>query len=170
MKTYITETKVRWSDLDPNRHLANSSYMNFTSFARIEYLRKCGISLEDLAEHKVGPVILREEFSFFKEAHEGQEIIITTAITGNSENGEIFEFEHNLYDKTTGNNLAYSRLVGLWMSMTTRRKMPFPEELQKRLVANLDPENLKIMSIKDLKELPVRAKNVDPKIFENVGR
>ncbi|MFA5620286.1 MAG: thioesterase family protein [Weeksellaceae bacterium] len=167
MKPYYAETKVRWSDMDPNRHLANSAYMNFTSFARIEYLRKIGITIEDMARLDIGPAVLREEISFFHEGHEGQEIMISVVISGNSEDGQIFEFEHNLYDKKTGKHLAYSRVFGLWFSRTNRKRMTPPAEINDKIKARLDPENLKILSMKDLKSLPVFPNNIDPKIFEN---
>lgn len=167
LNLYFSETTVRWSDLDANFHLANSSFMNFTSFARIDVLRKCGITLADLAKNKIGPAILREEISYFKEAHEGQEVMISVAITGQSENGEIYEFEHNLYDKQTGTHLAYSRLLGVWFSTAERKKMPPPEELKSKLEAIIDSENCKILSMKDLKDLPVHAKSIDPKIFQS---
>ncbi len=165
MKPFFAETIVRWSDLDANMHLANSSYMNFTSFARIQFLRHCGIKLSDLAKHRIGPAVLREEFSFFREAHEGQEVMISVAVTGNSENGEIFEFEHNLYDKLTGTHLAYSRVFGVWFSTVERKKTPPPVELFENLNAKIDKERIRILSINDLKSLPVHPQNIDPKTF-----
>ena len=165
MKQFFVETVVRWSDLDANMHLANSSFLNFTSFARIELLRKCGITLADFARLQIGPAILREEISFFREAYEGQEIMISVFISGNSEDGEIFEFEHNLYDKKTGTHLAYSRVFGVWFSTKIRKRMPPPSEIQDKLEAYLDRENLKVLSFKDIKELPVYPKNIDPKTF-----
>lgn len=166
MSVYYAETTVRWSDLDANMHLANASYMNFTSFARIEFLRKCGITLADLARLRIGPAILREEFSFFREAHEGQEIMISVTVSGNSVNGEIFEFEHNLYDKATGTHLACSRVFGLWFSTAERKKMAPPAEIQDKLMANISKDKMRLLSFKDLKELPDHPLNIDPKTFE----
>lgn len=166
MKTFYVETTVRWSDLDANMHLANASYMNYTSFARIEFLRKCGITLADFARLQIGPAVLREELSFFREAHQGQEIVISVVVSGNSENGEIFEFEHYLYNKTSGINIAYSRVFGLWFSTAKRKRMIPPAEIQDKLMANIDKEKMRILSFKDLKELPVHPKNIDPKTFE----
>lgn len=167
MNPFFTETVVRWSDLDANMHLANASYMNFTSFARIAFLRHCGIKLSDLATYKIGPAVLREEFSFFREAHEGQEVMISVAVSGNSENGEIFEFEHNLYDKKTGTHLAYSRVFGVWFSMTERKKMPPPAEMQEKINANVEASLVRKLSLSDLKSLPVHPKNIDPKTFNH---
>lgn len=162
---FFAETIVRWSDLDANMHLANASYMNFTSFARIQFLRHCEIKLSDLATHKIGPAVLREEFSFFREAHEGQEIMISVEVTGNSEDGEIFEFQHNLYDKATGTHLACSRVFGVWFSTEKRRKMPPPVEMFEKLKTKVNWEKMKILSLNDLKSLPVLPQNIDPKTF-----
>jgi|SRR5690606_5965165 len=167
MKPFFAETVVRWSDLDANMHLANASYMNFTSFARICFLRHCDIKLSDLAKYKIGPAVLREEFSFFREAHEGQEIIISVTVSGNSENGEIFEFEHNLYDKNSGTHLAYSRVFGVWFSMIERKKTPPPTEMLEKLNANIDANSVRKLSLSDLKSLPVSPQNIDPKYFQN---
>jgi len=166
MKAYFAETTVRWSDLDANMHMANASYMNFTSFARIEFLRNCGITLKDFAHFKMGPAVLREEISFFREVHEGQQVMISVVLSGNSSNGEIFEFEHDLYDKNTGTHLAYSRVFGLWFSTTDRKRMIPPEEIQNKLMNNINPKKLRLLSFKDLKELPIHPKNIAPKIFE----
>lgn len=165
MKPFFAETFVRWSDLDANMHLANASYMNFTSHARISFLRHCGIKLSHLAKYGIGPAVLREEFSFFREAHEGQEIMISVAVTGNSENGEIFEFEHNLYDKNTGTHIAYSRVFGVWFSMRNRKKTPPPIEMLEKLNANIDSNQVRVLSLSDLKSLPVAPQNIDPKTF-----
>lgn len=34
---YSKQFEVRWSDLDANRHLANSAYMNFMSHTRMGF-------------------------------------------------------------------------------------------------------------------------------------
>ncbi len=165
MNLFFAETTVRWSDLDANMHLANASYMNLTSHARISFLRHCGIKLSDLAKYRIGPAVLREEFSFFREAHEGQEIKISVAVSGNSEDGEIFEFEHNLYDKLTGTHIAYSRVFGVWFSMKDRKKTPPPAEMLEKLINNIDPNSVRKLSLADLKSLPVSPQNIDPKTF-----
>ena len=166
MKTYFAETEVRWSDLDANMHLANASYMNFTSFARIQYMRELGISLENLRSWNIGPAILREEFSFFKEAHEGQKIIISVTQNGLSEQGELFEFQHNLYDKNTGTHLAQSRVLGVWFSMDQRKITVPPAEMLDKLKQYIDFNSVKVLTMVDLKSLPAKPQNIDPKFFE----
>lgn len=166
MKPFFAETTIRWSDLDANHHLANASYMNFTSFARVAYLRHFGIGLRNLAEWKIGPAVLHEEFSFFKEGHEGEEIIITVEQTGISDKGELFEFQHNLYRKKDGIHLAYSKLVGVWFSMD-KRKITIPStEMYEKLTKAVSQKTVRRLSLDDLKKLPAKPQNIDPKIFQ----
>lgn len=170
MKTYSVETKVRWSDLDANMHLANASYMNFTSFARIQYMSDLGISLENLKKWGIGPAILREKFSFFKEAHEGQDVVITVNQNGISERGEIFEFQHDLYDKATGNHLAHSRVLGVWFSMDQRKITIPPTEMLNKLNQSIDLDQVKVLTISDIKNLPVKPQNLNPETFKHARR
>ncbi len=166
MNLFFTETTVRWSDLDANRHLANASYMNFTSFARISYLRSYEVTMHNLARWDIGPAVLREEFSFFKEAHDGQEIIISVEQTGISEKGEMFEFEHNLYLKKDGTHLAYSKVFGVWFSMSERKITPPAAEMLEKLSLAIDSKKVRRLTMEDIKNLPVKPVNIDPKIFQ----
>ena len=161
LKPFFVETLVRWSDLDANRHLANASYMNFTSFARMGFIRHLGVTMHDLAHWNIGPAVLREEFSFFKEAYDNQEIIITVELTGMSEFGEIFEFTHNLYLKNNGTHLAFSKVFGVWFGMNDRKISPLPEDFLKKFKDKFNPSDLKTLSLADIKSLPVKPQNID---------
>ncbi len=39
---FVKEFEIRWSDLDANRHMANSAYINFMSHTRMAYLGQLG--------------------------------------------------------------------------------------------------------------------------------
>ena len=41
---FIKEFEVRWSDVDANRHLANSAYINFMSHTRMAFLLELGFA------------------------------------------------------------------------------------------------------------------------------
>lgn len=163
-KLYTTKTIVRWSDLDANRHLANASYMNFTSYARISFLRDYGITMENLAEYGIGPAVLHEEFSFFREAYEGEEIFITIAIGGMSEDGMIFNFNQNLY-RADGTHLCSSDLIGVWFSMKNRKMTIPPLEMTNKIKKSFEGKEVNVLTKMDLMRLPKRATNVDPSIF-----
>jgi acyl-CoA thioester hydrolase len=157
---YFAETRIRWSDLDANRHLANASYMNFTSYARMDYLRHLGIHMRDLMKWNLGPAVLREEFSFFKEGYDNEDIIITVEVTGMSKQGEMFEFTHNLYKKKDGTHMAYSRVLGVWFSMDQRKITPPPTEMLEKF-QKVVAQDAKVLSLADLKNLPVKPQNIN---------
>lgn len=163
-KIYTQKTVVRWSDLDANRHLANASYMNFTSFARIAFLRDYGITMDDLARYGIGPAVLHENFSFFREAHEGEEIFITIEVGGMSEDGMIFEFNQNLYRKD-GTHLCSSDLIGVWFSMSERKMTIPPIEMVEKIKKSFEGKEIKVLTKMDLMRLPKRAQNIDPSNF-----
>lgn len=162
--TYFQKTSVRWSDLDANRHLANASYMNFTSFARIAFLRDYGVAMQNLAEYGIGPAILHEQFSFFKEAMEGEDIYITVEIGGISEDGMIYQFIHNLYNQD-GVHLCHSELTGVWFSMSKRKMQAPPTEMLENIKKSFEGKTVKTLSKQDIINLPFRSENVDPSIF-----
>ena len=162
--TYFQKTSVRWSDLDANRHLANASYMNFTSFARIAFLRDYGVAMQNLAEYGIGPAILHEQFSFFKEVMEGEDIYITVEIGGISEDGMIYQFIHNLYNQD-GVHLCHSELTGVWFSMSKRKMQAPPTEMLENIKKSFEGKTVKTLSKQDIINLPFRSENVDPSIF-----
>ena len=162
--TYFQKTSVRWSDLDANRHLANASYMNFTRFARIAFLRDYGVAMQNLAEYGIGPAILHEQFSFFKEAMEGEDIYITVEIGGMSEDGMIYQFIHNLYNQD-GVHLCHSELTGVWFSMSKRKMQAPPTEMLENIKKSFEGKTVKTLSKQDIINLPFRSENVDPSIF-----
>ena len=162
--TYFQKTSVRWSDLDANRHLANASYMNFTSFARIAFLRDYGVAMQNLAEYGIGPAILHEQFSFFKVAMEGEDIYITVEIGGMSEDGMIYQFIHNLYNQD-GVHLCHSELTGVWFSMSKRKMQAPPTEMLENIKKSFEGKTVKTLSKQDIINLPFRSENVDPSIF-----
>ncbi len=124
---FFKEFEIRWSDLDANRHLANSAYINFMSHTRMAYLEQLGFSQKTLAKHRIGPVVFYEHVHYFKEAFAGKPIKVSLGLKGMSENGMFFEFEHNFYD-AEGKNFAHCELMGAWMDLSTRKLTPLPQE------------------------------------------
>lgn len=161
---YYQKTTVRWSDLDPNRHLANSAYMQFTSFARIAFLRDFGITMEELGKMSLGPAILHEEFSFFKEAYEGDEIYITVEIGGMSEDGMLYTFHHNLY-RADGTHLCHSELFGVWFDLNTRKMIAPSNQFTESLRKSFDGKEITLLTKADLAKLAKRPQHIDPTIL-----
>lgn len=116
---YLKEFEIRWSDIDANRHLANSAYLNFMSHTRMAFLMELGFNQKSLAAHQLGPVVFYEHIYYFKEAFLGRPIKVSMEIMGMSEDGKFFEFHHNFYD-SEGKNFAHCEMMGAWIDLKTR--------------------------------------------------
>jgi acyl-CoA thioester hydrolase len=125
---YTKEFEIRWSDIDANRHLANSAYLNFMSHTRMAFLLEYGFTMQMMGKHSIGPVIFHEHIHYFKEAFQGQPITVSLEVSGLSENASFFRFEHNFYNHK-GENLAFCEILGAWMNLKERKITKMPEEL-----------------------------------------
>ncbi|PRX56708.1 acyl-CoA thioesterase [Flagellimonas meridianipacifica] len=124
---FFKEFDIRWSDLDANRHLANSAYINFMSHTRMTYLGILGFNQKSMAKHNIGPVVFYEHMYYFKEVFPGKPIKVSLGLQGLSKDGMFFEFEHNFYD-SDGKNFARCEMMGAWMDLKERKLIGLPQE------------------------------------------
>jgi len=131
---YLKEFEIRWSDLDANRHMANSAYINFMSHTRMAYLLELGLSQGQMAKEGLGPVVFYEHIHYFREAFAGQPVQVSLELMGLSGDGMFFEFLHNFYD-SKGRNFARCQIMGGWIDLAQRVLAPLPETLLKAFSA-----------------------------------
>ena len=117
---YLKEFEIRWSDVDANRHLANSAYLNYMSHTRMSFLMGIGFDQSTLAANEIGPVVFYEHMYYFKEAFPGKPIKVSMEIMGMSEDAKFFEFHHNFYNHK-GENFAHCEMMGAWINLKTRK-------------------------------------------------
>ena len=148
---YTKQFEIRWSDIDANRHLANSAYLNFMSHTRMAFLMENGFTLLKMGEYNIGPVIFHEHIHYFKEAFQGQPITVSLEVSGLSENAAFFRFEHNFYNHK-GENLAYCEILGAWMDLKARKITQMPDELKKLVESFPKASNFKILTKEDTRK------------------
>ena len=124
---FFKEFDIRWSDLDANRHLANSAYINFMSHTRMAYLGIQGFNQKSMAQFQIGPVVFYEHMYYFKEVFVGKPVKVSLDLKGISEDGMFFEFQHDLFD-ANGKNFARCEMMGGWMDLTTRKLSGLPDQ------------------------------------------
>lgn len=117
---YTKEFEIRWSDVDANRHLRNSAYIDFMSHTRMSFFLENGFGQIQLAKLNLGPVALYEHMFYFKEIFPGRPIRVSLQLKGLSENGMFFEFLHNFYD-VNGRNVARCEMMGAWIDLKERK-------------------------------------------------
>lgn len=154
---YLKDFEVRWSDIDANRHLANSAYQNMMSHARMDFLTQNGFTDKSLIKHNIGPVVFYEHIYYFKEILPDDSLRVSTALKGLSDDGRFFEFEHNFYNQN-GKNCARAIMMGSWIDMKTRRIAALPDSLLELIAEMEKTEDFKSITKEDTRkyqQLPV---------------
>jgi acyl-CoA thioester hydrolase len=125
---YTKDFEVRWNDIDANRHLANSAYINFMSHTRLSFMYENGFGQAEMAINNLGPVVFYEHMFYFKEVFPGKPVTVSLQLKGLSEDGRFFSFLHNFYD-SNGKNVARCEMMAGWIDLTTRKLRAIPDEL-----------------------------------------
>lgn len=129
---YLKDFEVRWNDIDANRHLANSAYINYMSQTRLSFMLENGFGQAKMVEHDIGPVVFYEHMFYFKEVFPGKPIRVSLQLKGLSEDGMYFSFQHNFYDYK-GRNIARCEMMGGWIDLKERKLRGVPEALYSNL-------------------------------------
>ena len=159
IEMYVKEFEIRWSDVDANRHLANSAYVNFMSHTRMAFLMELGFDHRTMATHEIGPVVFYEHIYYFKEAFPGKPIKVSLKIMGLSEDCQFFEFHHDFYNHK-GENIARCEMMGAWMDLRTRKLTGLTNDLLKTFSAVEKAEGFRVLTKKDSRKFAKIPKNL----------
>ncbi len=157
---YFKEFDVRWSDLDANRHLANSAYINFMSHTRMSFLQEHGFGSKEMQRHNIGPVVFHEHVYYFKEIFAGRPIKVSLELGGLSEDGMFFKFIHRFYDQK-GTNLTYCEIMGAWIDLTTRKLRGLPKQLYKAVDVLSHTSNFRTLTKEDTRKFAKNPENLE---------
>lgn len=156
---YSKQFDIRWSDIDANKHLGNSSYVDFMSHTRMSFLQENGISLEVMNGLNLGPVALYEHIYYYREVLSGDPISVSLDVCGYTNDGRFIKIEHNFFDRE-GRNLASSEMLFSWIDITSRKLGRIPEELLVKIRAFPKAENFKILSNEDIRKHQRKPKDL----------
>ena len=112
----------------------------------------------------IGPVILHEWYSFFKEVYADQEVIVSLEISGSSEDASIYQFTHKFY-LPDGTHCATAEATGVWIDMMLRKTTTPPDDIL-MVMNQFKTENTKLLSREDIKALPFRPENIDASLMD----
>ncbi len=126
--TFIYTFKTRWSDFDPNKHLRHTAYNDYAAECRVRYLNEHGFSMERFAKENIGPILFKEETSFYREVKMGEDITIEILLEGLSENAERFKFLHKIF-KEDGVLAAEVMVLGAWLDLNKRKLTKPPTDM-----------------------------------------
>ena len=136
MTEYVKPIEIRWSDLDPNFHVKHSSYYDFGAYCRMNFFTETGTTIQLLAEHKVGPILLREECVFKRELHFGDKVTIDLKLKKARHDYSRWTLVHGLY-KNGDKLCAVITVDGGWLD-TTRRKLSASPDFASKTIESLE--------------------------------
>lgn len=156
---YTKQFEIRWSDVDANRHLRNSAYIDYMSHTRMSFFMESGLDLTNLTKHNLGAVAFYEHMYYFREVFPGKPITVSLQLKGISEDGMYFEFLHNFYDEK-GKNIARCEMMGAWIDMEKRRLTGLPDLFLKKMNAVEKTDDFKIITKEDTRKYNERPKDL----------
>lgn len=148
---YLKEFEVRRSDIDANRHLANSAYINFMAHTRMAFLWELGLGQKTLAQHQIGPVAFYEYMYYFKEIFSGRPIKVSMEIKWMSEDAQFFEFHHNFYDSKR-KNFARCEMMGAWIDLKTRKLTGLTNEFLRKFSSVEKAKGFRVLTKADTRK------------------
>lgn len=147
---FLKEFEIRWNDIDANKHLGNSTYVEYMSDTRMTFLTSHGLSLDVINDLGLGPIVFYEHVHYFKEIGLEDKIKVSLEVTGISKDGRFIKIEHNFYNEE-GKNLAYAEMLFSWMNLKTRKLGKVPDFLLQKVTNFPRSKNFKYLTKDSLK-------------------
>ena len=111
---------TKWSDFDPNRHMRHTAYNDYAAEVRVRYFQAQGFSINEFAKFNIGPILFKEETSFLKEIHMGENITVNMELEGVSSNIGRWRFKHQIFNED-GKIAAEIKVYGAWIDLIKRK-------------------------------------------------
>jgi acyl-CoA thioester hydrolase len=119
MEAYSMPYEVRWTDIDANRHVRYSAYIDATAELRYRFFAQHNLPPEAFDNLGMGPVYTSLTANFFREVRLGETLTITYLLTGLSPLGFRWKVQHDFL-KANGKKAVTVFLEGTILNLTTR--------------------------------------------------
>ena len=129
-KTVYSKTLLAsWADMDFNSHMRNTAFLDKSADVRMMYFAENGFAASEFSRLRLGPVVMKDEVEYRKEVHLLQEITVTFATAGQSEDGSRFLIRNEIF-ALDGTLCARVTSSGGWLDLSARKLVPPPEALR----------------------------------------
>ncbi len=156
---YTKQFEIRWSDVDANRHLRNSAYIDFMSHTRMSFFMDSGLDLTNLKKQNLGAVAFYEHMFYFREIFPGTPVTVSLQLKGLSDDGMYFEFLHNFYDEN-GKNYARCEMMGGWIDLKERKLVGLPKDFYEKFNALKKTDDFRILTKENTRKYSQRPKDL----------
>jgi acyl-CoA thioester hydrolase len=117
-----------WGDMDFNSHMANTSFLNKAGDIRMMYLSENGFPMAEFKRLNIGPVVMKDEITYHKEVLLLDQITVTLATAGLSQDGSRWMLRSDIY-RSDGKLAARITSAGGWLDLTARKLVTPPPAL-----------------------------------------
>lgn len=138
-----------WADMDFNAHMRNTAYLDKSADVRMMFFSAHGCSAAEFSRLRIGPVVRKDEIEYFREVNLLDELRITLAIAGLSQDGSRWILRNEFFHPD-GNLAAKVSSTGGWLDLKARALVAAPERLGEALRA--------LSRTDDFQELPTSIK------------
>ncbi len=125
--TFKINFNTKWSDFDPNRHMRHTAYNDYAAEVRVRFFREHGLSMNEFTRFNFGPILFKEETSFYKEIRVGENISVNLELEGVSKGIERWRFKHQIFNKE-GALSAEIKVYGAWINLVKRKLIAPPQK------------------------------------------
>lgn len=158
MTPFLKTFEVRWSDLDANRHLANTTYSEYMVHTRMSFFKTHGFTQQSFVKHQIGPAVLHEEFFYLKEISPDDTVYVDLELCGRSADFRFMQLSHSLF-RSDKHMAAYSKATICWMDLEKRKITPPPIGLAELIDQMPKAESYHILNKEDTMKqhlIPIR--------------
>ena len=126
--------------------MRHTAYNDYAAEVRVRYFAKNNFSIDEFTRHNLGPILFKEETSFRKEIHLGENITVNLKLQGLSENNERWKLVHEVYNQA-GELSAVIKVYGAWIDLTKRKLRIPPVETKEMFAFAEKSEDFEIISL-----------------------
>lgn len=121
-----------WADMDFNSHMRNTAFLDKSADVRMLFFAENGFPMAEFIRLRLGPVIMKDEVEYRKEVGLLQEINVTLALAGQSEDGSRYLLRNEI-SRLDGTLCARVTSAGGWIDLAARKLVTPPEALHKAM-------------------------------------
>ncbi len=121
-----------WGDMDFNSHMRNTAFLDKSGDVRMMFFSENGFPMSEFVRASLGPVIMTDEIEYHREIGLLQEITVTLAVAGLSEDGSRW-LMRNEFLRADGKLAARVTSAGGWLDLKARRLVAPPAGLLQAL-------------------------------------
>ena len=136
--------QVAWGDLDANRHMRNTRYLDYAAQCRFLYFASKDFGPAKFEAHGIGPVVLTETMSYRKELQFLEEFEVHLFCGGRNETESKYLFV-NRFVGCDERHHGELRTTFMWFDLKARKLTRAPDDLMAVMKAVPCTEDFKIL-------------------------